>query len=102
MSDIIEKLDVKVVTKKKLQPPKLFNVVFLNDDKTPMDFVVEMLVSIFRQPRDEAVCLMLEIHHSDKGRVGPYCHEVAEQRLLDAKAKVAEHGHPLTLDMEEA
>ena len=91
-----------MLTKEKPKPPKLFNILFLNDDFTPMKFVVDVLEIIFHQNPEDALAIMFETHHAGKSRVGPYSHEVAEQRLLHAKAMVAESGYPLTLDIEEA
>lgn len=101
MGDIREKTRRQAVTGTKLEPPKYYNVVFLNDDLTPMNLVVEVLISIFHQAREDAITIMLEAHSGGKGRIGPYSHEVAEWKAYEGMTLAAEFGHPLTLDIEE-
>ena len=86
----------------KLELPKHHNVVFLNDDPTPTNFVVEVPVSIFRQAREDAIAILLETHDEGNGRVGPYSYKIAEQKGDEGKTLAAEYGHPLTLDIERA
>ena len=86
----------------KLELPKHRNVVFLNDDLTPTNFVAEVPVSIFRQAREDAITIMSETHCGNKGRVDPYSHGVAEPKADEGMTLAAEYGHPLTLDIERA
>ena len=86
----------------KLELPKHHNVVFLTDNLTPTNFVVEVPVSIFRQAREGAIAILLETLDEGNGRVGPYSHGVAERKADEEMTLAAEYGHPLTLDIERA
>jgi len=76
------KIDEKITVS--LQPPKLWKVVFLNDDKTPMEFVIEVLTEIFKHNQDQAKNITLEIHNTGSAVAGVYTHEIAEQKGIDA------------------
>ena len=78
------------------------NIVFLNDDKTPMDFVVHVLQHFFDLDFDEADKRMLRIHHEGKAVCGSCEREEAERRVANILALAAEHGHPLKCILEEA
>ena len=64
-----------------VEPPSKYNVIMHNDDVTPMGFVVEVLVGIFKKDRQDAVKLMLQIHHEGKGVAGTYVKSIAEEKL---------------------
>jgi ATP-dependent Clp protease adaptor protein ClpS len=83
-----------------LQPPKLWKVVFLNDDKTPMEFVIDVLTKIFRHSETMAKDLTLEIHNTGSAVVGIYTHEVAEQKGLDTTNTARQNGFPLQVTIE--
>ena len=68
------------VSKSKIEYPERFNVVLLNDDFTPMDFVVQLLVEIFNRTIDEARDITMQIHDNGKGIAGTYGFEIAEQK----------------------
>ena len=93
------KLDEKIAVT--LQPPKLWKVIFLNDDKTPMEFVIELLTSIFKHSLEDAKNITLEIHNTGSAVVGVYIHEIAEQRGIDATTVARHNGHPLQITLEQ-
>jgi len=93
------KLDEKIVVS--IQPPKLWKVIFLNDDKTPMEFVIKLLTTIFKHTLDNAKNLTLEIHNTGSAVVGIYTHEIAEQRGIDATEIARLNGHPLQVTLEQ-
>ena len=84
------------------QPPQMFQVVLLNDDFTPMDFVVEVLQSFFAMNREKATQVMLHVHTRGKGVCGVYTREVAESKVTQVNEFSREHQHPLLCTMEKA
>lgn len=96
-------VDTTVETKDKIEIdiPKLWKVIFLNDDKTPMDFVIDILTSIFRHNREQAEQITLEIHNSGSAVAGIYPFEIAEQRGLEATHLSRENGFPLQIQVEK-
>lgn len=78
-----------------LQSPPMYQVVMLNDDFTPMDFVVSILERIFRMPYERAVQVMLDIHQKGRGICGVYTREVAETKVSLVLELAHEQGHPL-------
>ena len=78
----------------------MFRVLILNDDYTPMDFVVEVLTTFFRKSEQEAVQIMLAVHHAGAGLCGVYTHEVAETKVNQVAEAAHEHGYPLQATME--
>ena len=87
--------------KPKLQRPPLYKVVLLNDDYTPMDFVVEVLQIFFGMDRHKATQIMLHVHTRGKGVCGVYTHDIAETKVSQVNAYSREHQHPLLCIMEE-
>jgi ATP-dependent Clp protease adaptor protein ClpS len=83
-----------------LQPPKKYKVVFLNDDKTPMEFVIGVLTEIFKHNESQAKELTLEIHNTGSAVVGVYTHEIAEQKGIDTTAAARQNGFPLQVTIE--
>ena len=88
--------------KPKLKQPPLFKVVLLNDDYTPMEFVVEVLESFFAMGRERATQIMLHVHTRGKGVCGVYSRDVAETKVHQVNQYSREHQHPLLCTMEEA
>jgi ATP-dependent Clp protease adaptor protein ClpS len=86
----------------KLKKPPLFQVVLLNDDFTPMEFVVDVLQRIFGMDRVKATRVMLEVHTKGKGVCGVYTFEIAETKVAQVTAYARQHQHPLLCTMEEA
>ncbi|MGC4028059.1 MAG: ATP-dependent Clp protease adapter ClpS [Steroidobacteraceae bacterium] len=83
------------------QPP-LYNVVLLNDDYTPMEFVVDVLERYFRMDRNSATRVMLEVHTRGRGICGRFTCEIAETKVAQVMSYSREHQHPLMCTMEEA
>jgi ATP-dependent Clp protease adaptor protein ClpS len=84
---------------KQARPPR-FKVVLYNDDFTPMQFVVNLLESVFRKSPVEANALMLQIHRSGSGIAGVYTHEVAETKVASVHKLAEERGYPLRAGVE--
>jgi len=87
--------------KSKLRPPPLYKVLLLNDDYTPMDFVVMVLQSIFGMDRERAVQIMLAVHREGRGVCGVYPKDIATSKVEQAVAYARQHQHPLQCVMEE-
>lgn len=86
----------------KLKRPSLYRVVLLNDDFTPMEFVVEVLQSIFGMERTRATRVMLEVHTKGKGVCGVYSYDIAETKVAQVTSVAQQQQHPLLCTMEEA
>ncbi|WP_307437663.1 ATP-dependent Clp protease adapter ClpS [Labrys monachus] len=81
--------------------PKLYRVLLLNDDYTPMEFVIEVLERFFNKDRDGATHIMLHVHHNGVGECGIYTYEVAETKVTQVMDFARKHQHPLQCVMEE-
>ncbi len=86
----------------RLKKPPLFQVLLLNDDFTPMEFVVDVLERIFGLDRVKATRVMLEVHTRGRGVCGVYTFEIAETKVAQVMAYARQHQHPLLCTMEEA
>ena len=84
----------------RLAHPKEYRVLLINDDFTPMDFVVQILESIFKKTPAEAVQIMLQVHHKGRGECGVYSHEIAEAKVAQVESAARSAGHPLQCTME--
>ena len=84
-----------------LQEPKKYNVFLLNDDFSTMDFVIDVLVRVFRKSVDEASVIMLNIHNNGKDICGIYTYEIAATKVAQVKSMAREQGFPLKAIMEE-
>ncbi|MCJ8321805.1 MAG: ATP-dependent Clp protease adapter ClpS [Colwellia sp.] len=84
------------------QKPSMYNVVLLNDDYTPMDFVIDVLQKFFDLNSDNATDIMLAIHYKGKGRCGTYTAEVAETKVSQVSDYATVNQHPLKCVMEKA
>ena len=84
-----------------LQPPKLWKVVFLNDDSTPMELVIDLLTGIFKHNESKAKDITLEIHETGSAIAGIYPFESAEQKGLEATSVARQQGSPLRITVEE-
>jgi ATP-dependent Clp protease adaptor protein ClpS len=87
-------------TKQETKKPELFKVFLLNDDYTTMDFVVEILESVFQKQPAEAFRIMMMVHTQGKGLCGVYPHEVAETKIDTVVTRARENGFPLRAAME--
>lgn len=88
--------------KPRLRRPPLYKVVLVNDDFTPMDFVVHILEQFFNLDRESATRVMLEVHTRGKGVCGIFTHEIAETKVSQVNNYSREHQHPLLCTMEKA
>lgn len=86
----------------KLKPPSFYKVVLMNDDFTPMDFVVLILVEIFDKTYEEANQLMMAIHNKGRGVAGIFNREVAEHKAYEVVQIARHNNHPLKAIVEEA
>ncbi|MBF0339811.1 MAG: ATP-dependent Clp protease adapter ClpS [Magnetococcales bacterium] len=84
-----------------LQEPSMFKVILLNDDFTPMDFVVDTLMRFFNKTMDEATQIMLNIHYKGSGICGLYTRDIAETKVMQVNRHSRTHQHPLQCRMEK-
>ncbi|MCK5310517.1 MAG: ATP-dependent Clp protease adapter ClpS [Desulfobacteraceae bacterium] len=87
--------------KDKTAKPPMYKVIILNDDYTTMDFVVGILVKIFRKTLEKANKIMLNVHRRGKGICGLYTREIAETKIETVHALAQEQGYPLKCTMEK-
>ena len=92
-----------VVTKPKTQVkrPHLYRVLLLNDDYTPMEFVIHVLESFFHKSHEQATQIMLHVHHTGVGECGVFTYEVAETKVTQVMDFARKHQHPLQCVMEK-
>jgi ATP-dependent Clp protease adaptor protein ClpS len=88
-------------TKPKAKKPSLYKVLLLNDDYTPMEFVVLVLETVFSKSREDAYRVMLHVHQTGVGICGVYTFEVAETKVTQVMDMAKESGHPLQCTMEK-
>ncbi|MBF0369618.1 MAG: ATP-dependent Clp protease adapter ClpS [Magnetococcales bacterium] len=84
-----------------VREPVFFKVVLLNDDFTPMDFVVDLLMRFFRKSREQATQIMLDVHQQGQGTCGLYPREIAETKVVQVNQHARNSGHPLQCRMEK-
>ena len=89
-------------TIEKYEKPPMYIVMLLNDDYTPMDFVIEVLCKFFGKNEEQATDIMLDIHYKGKARCGTYTAEVAETKVSQVSNFALEHQHPLKCMMQKA
>ena len=94
-------IEVKEKTTVQLAPPALWKVIFLNDDKTPMELVIELLTGIFKHTESKAKEITLEIHETGSSVVGIYPFEIAEQKGIEATTVARQNGSPLRITVEQ-
>lgn len=97
-----EEGDVSLAERSKTQLPRRFQVVFHNDDYTPMEFVILVLMQFFHKDEGEATHLMLQVHHKGSAVAGVFSRDIAETKVSHVMAKAREHGHPLLCTAEPA
>lgn len=85
----------------KLKGPGKYNVIMLNDDSTPMDFVVNILMHIFNKTEQEAHEVMMQVHEQGRAIAGTYTYEVAEQKSVETVTEARRAGFPLDVSIEE-
>lgn len=84
-----------------IKAPSKYKVVVMNDDVTPMEFVIVMLMMVFKHSQDKATALTMDIHNNGSAVAGVYSFEIAEQKGIDATILARESGHPLQIRVEE-
>lgn len=92
-------LDEKI--KVKVSEPKNWKVILINDDATPMEFVISILVEIFKHSVDSSRDIMLQVHETGSGIAGVYSFEIAEAKAVEATNNARENGYPLQIKLEE-
>ncbi len=92
---------VALEEKPKLKKPPLYKVIMLNDDYTPMEFVVEMLQVYFSKTQEQATEIMLHIHQRGLGICGLYTYEIAESKATQVLEKARKNQHPLQIKLEK-
>jgi ATP-dependent Clp protease adaptor protein ClpS len=90
----------KSVEEVEILKPSKYKVIVLNDDKTPVDFVIVMLMRVFHHTQPSAEDITLKIHNEGSGVAGIYTHEIAEQKVVEGTALAREHGFPLVIKAE--
>ena len=90
-----EKIKVKV------SEPKNWKVILLNDDSTPMEFVISLLVEIFKHTPETAQDIMFQVHETGSGIAGVYSFEIAEAKAVEATNQARANGYPLQIKLEE-
>jgi len=85
----------------KVQPPKMYKVVLLNDDYTPMDFVITVLQRFFSLDTEQATRIMLKVHNEGRGVCGVFPRDIAATKVGQVVAFARQHQHPLACIMEE-
>lgn len=88
--------------KPKLKPPKRYKVILLNDDYTPMEFVVQILSKFFSMDQEKATQIMLMVHTKGKAICGEFSYQIAETKVEQVNDYSRQHQHPLLCTMEEA
>jgi ATP-dependent Clp protease adaptor protein ClpS len=96
--------DLQVIeqTRPKIAQPSLYKVVLLNDDYTPMEFVIDILSRFFNHGEEQATQIMLAVHTQGKGVCGTYTKDVAETRAMQVNQHARQHKHPLLCEVESA
>lgn len=97
MPDIYEEIEVAI----ELEEPQMFKVLLHNDDYTSMDFVVEVLTTIFHKTSKQAEDIMLQIHNSKKAICGVYSFEIAQTKVQQVKQKAKQNEFPLLATLEK-
>ena len=95
--------DVKIDEKIKItiSEPKKYKVLFLNDDKTPIEFVIEILMTIFKHSEETSRDLTMKIHNEGSAVVGVYVYEIAEQKGVEATQVARSAGFPLQIKIDQ-
>jgi ATP-dependent Clp protease adaptor protein ClpS len=92
----------KEAVKQKLAPPPMYKVLLNNDDYTPMDFVVDVLIRFFNLDGEAAQQIMLTVHYEGRAVCGIYTAEIAETKVMQVSSYAKQHQHPLMCTMEQA
>lgn len=93
--------ELELLNEISLKYPKKYKVFILNDDYTSMDFVIDILMTVFHKSYEESEAIMLEVHKKERGLCGVYTHEIAETKVMQVHKKARDSGFPLKSTMEE-
>lgn len=99
-TDAVVEKNTKNKTLEKIKPPSKYNVIVCNDDVTPMEFVVSMLMGIFKHDNTQAIDITLKIHNSGSAIAGVFNYEIAEQKAVDAINLARTNNFPLIIKVE--
>ena len=94
-------VEIKNTDKLDISKPKKYSVILYNDESTPMEFVVELLVAVFHHSEEGARDITMKVHNDGKGVAGVYYYEIAEQKVAESISVSRGAGYPLALDLEE-
>ena len=100
-TEFVDDIQIDEVVKKKAQEPLRYKVVLLNDDQTPVEWVIRVLADIFKHTNETAEKITLTIHNEGSGVAGIYTYEIAEQKVIEATTESRNHGFPLQIKLEE-
>ena len=102
MNDVLKNSSSQtlVVSKVKQKKPKLYKVILLNDDYTPMEYVVKLLREVFRKSENDAINIMLMVHKKGSGVCGVFTKEIAETKVFTVVRRAKSDQHPLKCIME--
>ena len=93
--------NTKLATKPNTKIPSLYRVLMMNDDYTPMEFVIEVLEKFFGKRQDEATQIMLHVHQKGIGVCGVYTYEIAETKAVQVTNYARKYEHPLQMQLEK-
>ena len=97
-----DNIQVEEKVKQVAKEPSKYAVVYINDEQTPMDFVINSLIKHFQYTQKQAQKMTRTIHEEGKGVVALYNFEIAEQKATEVKVEAIQHGHPLEIKVESA
>lgn len=101
-ADVIEEIKIDEKIERQLKEPSKYNVIFFNDNVTPMEWVIEILQKIFHHSEETAKNLMLIVHEKGSAVVGTYSFEIAEQKAVESNNASRGRGFPLQVKVEES
>ncbi|MEE0347781.1 MAG: ATP-dependent Clp protease adaptor ClpS [Lachnospiraceae bacterium] len=96
-----EKLQMKKKVKEKIKEPERYKVVMYNDDFTPMDFVVSILIDVFHKTEADAMGIMLRIHQGTKETIGEYSYDIARTKVDICTRRARNEGYPFLVKVEQ-
>ena len=101
MATKFEESGEQTVERSGVRPPKMYKVVLLNDDFTPMDFVIDVLQRFFSLDTEQATRIMLKVHNEGRGVCGVFPRDIAATKVEQVSSYARQHQHPLACIMEE-
>lgn len=101
MTDVKQDVVVNEKIEIDVQVPSLWRVIILNDDVTPMDLVIDILIAFFKHNQESAQKITMEIHNTGAGIAGTYPHELAEHLSIEAMNYARKNGSPLKIQIEK-